>query len=284
MSRNNLNKIQLLIFALFISFALPLQQTVAGAWPQKKGTGYYKLDFRYMSSDKTYSSDGSKVPIPKLTDMTIGMFGSYGITDNLTGFIGFAAFKSVKLDTIPSAFNFDNEVSGFGDINTGIKYGLGKIGNTYFSVKIILGLPTGKSDSDSSLWLGSGDFNQVVGLEIGHSFYPAPFYLNGGVTYNNRTKGFSDEFGYAIEGGYKIIKNLTLIMRFHGQVSMKNGDSNVIGGLYTYENNQQFIAYSAELVYKFAENFGIKGYYESGGKGKNIISTPVISAGIFFTN
>jgi len=284
MSLNKLNNLQLIIFALFITFTLPLHQAVAGAWPQKKGTGYYKLDFRYMSSDKTYSSDGIKVSIPKLTDMTIGMFGSYGITDNLTGFIGFAAFKSVKLDTIPSALNFDNEVSGFGDINAGLKYGLGKIGNTYFSVKIILGLPTGKSEPDSSLWIGSGDFNQTVGLDIGHSFYPAPFYINGGVTYNNRTKGFSDEFGYAIEGGYKIIENLTLIMRFHGQVSMKNGDQNVIGGLYTYENNQQFIAYSAELVYKFSKNFGVKSYYESGGKGKNIISTPVISAGIFFTH
>lgn len=284
MSRNNLNKMQLLIFALFISFTFPLQQAVAGAWPQKKGTGYYKLDFRYMGSDKTYDSDGIKVPIPKLTDMTIGMFGSYGITDKLTGFIGLAAFKSVKLDTIQSALNFDNEVSGFGDINAGLKYGLGKIGNTYFSVKIILGLPTGKSDIDSSLWLGSGDFNQALGFEVGHSFYPAAFYINGGLSYNNRTEGFSDEFVYSIEGGYKIIKNLSLILRFHGQISMKNGDSNVIGGLYTYENNQQFIAYSAELVYKFAENFGVKGYYESGGKGKNIISTPVLSAGIFFTH
>ncbi|MBT8387455.1 MAG: hypothetical protein KJO12_08600, partial [Ignavibacteria bacterium] len=169
MSLINLNKIQLLIFALFISFTLSLQQALAGAWPQKKGTGYYKLDFRYMGSDKTYGSDGIKVLIPKLTDMTIGMFGSYGITDKLTGFIGFAAFKSVKLDTIPSALNFDNEVSGFGDINAGFKYGLGKIGNTYFSVKIILGLPTGKSDIDSSLWLGSGDFSQALGFEIGHS-------------------------------------------------------------------------------------------------------------------
>ncbi len=284
MNLNKLNKTKLLIFALIISLAIPLYQAVGGAWPQKKGTGYYKLDFRYMSSNKTYNSDGDKVWIPKLQDVTIGLFGSYGITDKLTGFIGVAAFKSVKLDTVSSAVSFDTDVSGFGDINVGLKFGLGKIGKTVFSTKIIFGLPTGKSDPDSSLWLGSGDFNQAVGVEIGHSFYPAPFYINGGVTYNNRSKGFSDEFGYAIEGGYKIIKNLTLIMRFHGQVSMNNGDQNVIGGLYTYENNQQFLAYSAELVYKVTKNFGVKGYYESGGKGKNIISTPVISAGIFFTH
>ena len=284
MSRNKLNKMQLLIFTLIIFFTLPYHFANAGAWPQKKGTGYYKLDFRYLGSSKTYNANGVKVSIPKLNDITLGFFGSYGITERLTGFIGFAGFKSVKIDTPSTAVNFENEVSGFGDINAGLKYGLGKIGKTYFSAKIILGLPTGKSNSDSSLWIGSGDFNQAVGFEAGHSFYPAPFYINGGVSYNNRTKGFSDEFGYAIEAGYKIIRNLTLIMRFHGQVSMKNGDSNVTGGLYTYENNQQFIAYSAELVYKVSNNFGVKGYYESGGKGKNIISTPVISAGIFFTH
>jgi len=237
-----------------------------------------------MSSNKTYDSDGDKVWIPKLQDMTIGLFGSYGITDKLTGFIGIAAFKSVKLDTVSSAVSFDTDVSGFGDINVGLKFGLGKIGKTVFSTKIIFSLPTGMSDPDSSLWLGSGDFSQALGIEAGHSFYPAPFYINGGVTYTNCTEGFSDELVYAIEGGYKIIDNLSLIMRFHGQISMQNGDSNVIGGLYTYENNQQFIAYSAELVYKVTKNFGVKGYYESGGKGKNIISTPVLSAGIFFTH
>ena len=80
------------------------------------------------------------------------------------------------------------------------------------------------------------------------------------------------------------MKNLSLIVRFHGQVSMDNGDANVIGGFGVYSNNQQFIAYNAELAYKFTDNFGVKGYYESGGAGKNIISAPVLNVGMFFTN
>ena len=43
MRLNKLNKLQLLIFALFISLMLPLQQSIGGAWPQKKGTGFYKI-------------------------------------------------------------------------------------------------------------------------------------------------------------------------------------------------------------------------------------------------
>ena len=284
MSRYKLNNLQLIILVLILALALPLHQAAGGAWPQKKGTGYYKLDFRYMSSSKLYNSEGVKVSIPKLQDMTIGLFGSYGITDKLTGFIGVAAFKSVKLDTVSSAVNFDTDVSGFGDINVGLKYGIGKIGKTVFSTKIIFGLPTGKTEPDGALWTGSGNFSQAVGVEIGHSFYPAPFYINGGATYKNRIKGFSDEFSYILEGGYKIIKNLTFIVRFHGKISLKDGDSNIIGGFGTYMNDQQFIAYNTELVYRVTKNFGVKGYYESGGKGRNIVSTPVISAGIFFTH
>ena len=65
---------------------------------------------------------------------------------------------------------------------------------------------------------------------------------------------------------------------------MKFQPYQTVGGFGTFMNNQQFIAYNAELVYKVTKNFGVKGYYESGSNGKNIISTPVISAGIFFTH
>jgi hypothetical protein len=114
--------------------------------------------------------------------------------------------------------------------------------------------------------------------------YPVPAYFNLGVSYSNRSNGFSDQFNYAIEAGYRFFKNLSLIVRFHGQVSFENGDENIYGGFGTFSNNQQFIAYNAELVYKFANNVGIKGYYESGTNGKNIISAPVFNVGIYFTN
>ncbi len=122
------------------------------------------------------------------------------------------------------------------------------------------------------MWTGSGDYHQTLGLEYGYSLWPIPAYLNAGVAYTNHTQGLSDAFNYGIEAGYTIIKNLSLILRFHGQLSMKNGDPNVKGGFGVYSNNQQYIAYNAELAYKFTNNFGVKGYYESGGAGKNIIS------------
>jgi len=278
------NKLFIIIITLLLISMLPVNQIFAGAWTQKKGTGYYKADFRYLGGNKWYDPNGDKVAIPDFKDITLGVFGSYGINDNLTLMLNAAAFKSVKLDTNTSALGFDNEVSGFGDILVGGKYKLAKFGQSFISGKLLINLPIGESSPDGGLWTGSGDYNQTIGVEYGYSLWPTPAYFNAGVTYTNRTQGFSDEFRYGIEAGYTFIKELSVILRFHGQVSMKNGDPNVKGGFGVYSNNQQYIAYNAELAYKLSDNFGVKGYYESGGAGKNIISAPVINVGLFFTN
>ncbi|MGB5289497.1 MAG: hypothetical protein WBQ32_05165 [Ignavibacteriaceae bacterium] len=278
------NNLLLIATMLILVLAVPVDQIFAGAWTQKKGTGYYKSDFRYLGGNKIYDLNGDKIAIPDFKDITVGVFGSYGVTDDFTLMLNAAVFKSVKLDTSTVALGFENEVSGFGDILVGGKYKLAKFGQSFISGKLLINLPTGESTPDGGLWTGSGDYHQTIGLEYGYSLWPIPVYLNAGVTYTNRTQGFSDEFRYGIEAGYTIIQNLSLIVRFHGQLSMKNGDENVTGGFGIFSNNQQYIAYNAELAYKFTDNFGVKGYYESGGAGKNIISAPVINVGLFFTN
>jgi len=278
-----IHKWQFISFALIITLLFSTQQTNAGAWPLKKGKGYYKIDFRYLTGDKIYNNDGNKIPVPKFTDITVGIFGSYGFTNNLTGFINVAPFHSASVDTSSFINGSETSLKGFGDLSIGLKYGLFKIEKTIISGKIIAGIPTAKSSPDGGLWIGRNDFNQSVGIEAGTSFYPVPIYLTGGITFNNRSKGFSDEFRYMIESGYKFSSKFLLIVRFHGQISLKNGDSSVKGGFGVFSNNQQYIAYNAELNYKFTGNIGIKAYYESGTKGKNIISAPVINAGIFFT-
>ena len=278
---NNLSVFSMIILLILLS---PANEMFAGAWTQKKGGGYYKADFRYIGGNKIYNSNGDKVVIPDFKDMTVGVFGSYGITDNLTLMMNAAVFNNVQLDATTDSIGFDNEVKGFGDIFIGAKYRIAKFGQSVISGKFLLNLPTGVSTPDGGLWTGSGDYYQTVGLEYGYSLWPITGYLNAGVSYTNHTQGLSDAFNYGIEAGYTIIQNLSLVLRFHGQLSMNNGDPNVKGGFGVYSNNQQYIAYNAELAYKFTNNFGVKGYYESGGAGKNIISAAVINVGLFFTN
>ncbi len=104
---NNLSVFSMIILLILLSQA---NEIFAGAWPQKKGTGYYKADFRYLSGNKIYNSDGEKVAIPDFTNMTVGVAGFYGFTDNLTFILNASVYNSVKLDTTTTALGFDNEV------------------------------------------------------------------------------------------------------------------------------------------------------------------------------
>jgi len=265
------------VMLLFISFSF------AGAWPEKKGGGYYKLSFRYLKGNKIYNNSGDKSAIPDFTDITIGFYGTYGLTDNVTLTLNAIPYKSVKLDTTINNIFFDEEVTAPGDLGLGIKYCFLKTGKTIFSSSLKLGFPTGKSSLDGRIWTGRKDFNQTIAFEAGHSFYPSGFYLSELISFSNRNEGFSDEFRYLIEGGYNLGSGFTVIGRFHGLVSLKNGDENVIGGYGIFMNNSQYYAYNIELVYKINKNFGVSAYYESGGGGKNIISAPVINASFFYT-
>jgi len=272
------------VFLLLMCLIIPYELVFGGAWTQKKGGGYYKVNLRYLRGENIYDSDGLKDPIPTFTDITVGLFGSYGLTENLTAFMSVGLYKSTKLDSSSQAFGSDTDVTGFGDISFGLKYGLFKFDKTVISAKLIIGIPTGISTSDGGLWTGSGNSNQLFGIEAGHSFWPSGFYLTEGIAFNNQTSGFSDQFRYYVEGGYRFSSSFLIITRLHGVVSFENGDPKVMGGFGNYENNQQYIAYNAELVYSISSNWGVSAYYESGSNGKNIISAPVLNFGVFFTH
>ncbi len=272
-----------IIIIIVISFTIPVS---GGAWTEKKGGGFYKLSFRYLNADAIYNSSGDKIHSPDFTDVTFGFYGSYGLTDKVSLLMNAALFKSVKLGKNYSTFQTlveDREESGFGDISLGLKYAFAKIDQTVFSTSLKLGLPTGESSVDGDLWTGHKDFNQTISIEAGHSFYPFRMYVSGLIAFTNRNEGFSDEFRYLIECGYNLGSGFSLIGRFHGLVSMKNGNENLIGGYGIFMNNAQYFAYNAELVYKINSIVGASINFESGGGGKNIISAPVFSAGVFYT-
>ena len=77
---------------------------------------------------------------------------------------------------------------------------------------------------------------------------------------------------------------MTLILKFKGLQPLKNGDRNKIGGFGVLLNNQRYIAYGAEIIYMLTQNIGISAFYESGTAGRNIVSTPVYTFGVFFSN
>ena len=117
---------------------------------------------------------------------------------------------------------------------------------------------------------------------MGHSLYPVPAYFNVDIGFNNRIKGYSDEFLFAFEVGYTFKGKLTAILRLRGLESLENGDDGVSGGMGgLYANNQSYTTYGPELIYSIDERAGISLSAAGATRVKNALSAPVFSLGVF---
>lgn len=269
-----LKSILIIFLFTFVNFA--------GGWTQKKGSGFYKLDFRYLPGKAVYNDDGEKFNLT-IKDISLGFYGEYGITNSLTLFANWLPFQ--KIDSTSNLNSgLMNEISGVSDGGVGLRYLLHNFGSSVLSGVARLNIPIGETETDGNLWLGTGEWNQTVGLEFGHSFYPIPIYTILNLYYRNKSEGFSDELIWGIEAGYLFNKNLAVSGKFHGLNTLNNGDKNKFGGFAIYSNNQKYFAYGIQLIYKPNSGIGFTAGYESGGGGRNIISAPVISTGVFLTH
>ncbi len=274
-----MKKTLLILIFLFITST----EFFAGAWTQKKSSGYFQLGSQLLSAKKAYDADGNKFSIPDFNDITINFYGEYGLTNNFTVIANIPFYRSLKFDGLLPA---GEEVSktGISDSHLGVKIKLKEFSQNVLSVTAMLGIPLGERNDSTGLWTGSEEWNQMVMINFGRSFYPLDFYLSSSVGYNNRTNGFSDEIRYSLEGGYFVIKNkLLLILRLGGVASLKNGSlGNVSGVAGLYANNQNFLAYGPEVHYSITNKIGLIAKFESGAMVKNAPSAIAYGFGIFF--
>ncbi len=262
----------------------------AGAWTQKRGHGFYKLEGRFIYAQRFFEPDGKITDIPTLSDYTSSLYGEYGVSHRLTLIAYVPFYKRIALNRqigAPSGFVYfaGDSVSGFADSDVGLRFGLKQNRATVLSARVMFGLPLGKDEQQNGLLTGDGEFNQLFALELGRSFYPVPLYFSSEVGFNNRTQGFSDEFRYAAELGYTFWGNATLAMKFVGVASLKNGADNVRGGMGgLYANNVSYLALGPSLFFQLNKNFGVTAGIDGATYGQNVLAAPSYSLGIYFKN
>jgi protein XagA len=278
------------ILALIAAVATGLvwtEQAEAGAWTQKQGTGFFKLNSQMLRGDKLREVNGLKSAIPTLADYTASLYAEYGLSDDLTlvGYLPF--FKRITLNEQvgrPSGFVYfaGDEVSGIADAQAGVRYRLLQYGPTVFSAELVLGLPLGDDSQANGLLSGDGEINQRLTLQLGHSLYPVPAYFNIDLGFNNRLKGYSDEVVYSLETGYTIANRAMVILRLSGIESLENGDDSVSGGMGgLYANDQSFLSLGPELVYNVGARSGISLSAVHTLRVRNGLEAPVFSLGVF---
>jgi len=269
---------------LIIIISLPLlsaEHLFGEGWTKKAGKGFYALDFRSLISSKYHDFSGKNIEINSLRDLAINLYSEYGLTDNFTLKINFPFYKILESNNSMGE-SIGNK--GIGDLDLGVRYKIMNFNSTILSASLTFGIPISNDDvyGGNMLPLSDGEYNQIIGIELGHSLYPLPMYLSGSIKFNNRNEGYSDQLKLGIEGGYNIKKNLLLNLRLSFLKSLNNGDKKVESNIIPLQsNNQEYIALKMGILYNFYRNIGIAAAANFGLYAKNILSAPVFSIGIY---
>jgi len=277
-----------LLIGLTLMLSFGINNLYAGAWTQKKNSGFYKLGLRYISANNVYDKDGNKADIPKLTNIFLALYGEYGINEQFTLIANLSLLESINIeDQIDngSIVSKGGSNSGIADSDIGLRYKIWQGEGSIFSTELILGLPIGDTENKLRLYTGDDEFNQIFNILYGQSFYPLPLYLSTQVGFNNRTGGFSDEIRYAAEVGFSFIPSVLLAFKINGTQTLENGNETVLGGGYGFHSNdQKYLALGPELSYSISKSFGLTLGIESATNAANVPSALAYSFGIYFKN
>ncbi|MEM7107276.1 MAG: hypothetical protein AAF519_03545 [Bacteroidota bacterium] len=257
-------------------------------WNKKRNEGFFKLDQTFIISDSFYTPEKDISDITTTGVYISSLYGEFGISNKVTGVFYFPFFFRSTLNELEfsqsGVVEPGDELNSVGDATIGLQYQVLKKGRFSLSSSLVFGIPLGEDMGGRTQLLQSGDgeFNQLLRLHGGYSFYPKPAYLAIGVGFNNRTRGFSDEFHLSVEAGYTVGEKLNLAIKLYNLSSFQNGStSESQTGLFS--NNLEFLSIGPEISYNLHENFGVTGAVFGAFSGRNILASPSFSAGLFYT-
>ncbi len=189
---------------------------VGGAWTQREGGYYLKIDGSFLTTGKELDFRGNRLDIfqerisfddATFSDGGVSGYGEYGVTRKLT-ILGRLPFRRLSSERkVLGGAYFDEKIereitSGFGDLDIGARYGLGFSPLTV-SVQGGMKFPLGydATPDDGGPPLGTGEVDSDIRILAGRGFSSWPVYLSGGIGYRLRGGSYHDEWLYEGEIG-----------------------------------------------------------------------------------
>jgi hypothetical protein len=278
------------ILYLILFLSISISALAGGGWTHKQGHGYFKISQWWVLSDRHYTDQGKIDPNITGGIFNTSIYSEYGFTDRLNGIIYFPFFSRALRYNLYSGTTGDiilpgQAINSIGDADIAVKYGLIQDKKFVLSGTLTLGLPLGNPSGgdDGTLQTGDGEFNQMISFDLSTSLPVGKVntYYSAYAGFNNRTKGFSDEFRYGIEAGAIFFSKLTTIFKLHGVKSLRNGTSNVDNATSIFSNNAEFTAFSVEVAYDITEKVGFSGSLTTPFAGKLIYAGNAYSVGVY---
>lgn len=259
----------------------------AGPWPRKAGKGIVHLGFSTIGYSKVYDDNGRKQPLPvDVRDNVLQLMGEVGLTDNIT------VSLALPLKFLSLRGSLARASNGLGDIDAAVRYCFMNANGMVLSGQALFGLPTGKTNVADGLRLGDGEFNTTLSVLAGRSFYPVSLYLSADAGFNIRTRSFSHDVVFNLEGGYGLLEGrLYLILLVSGRESLSNeptlrpdaspAEMNATS-LGLLGNNVEFLAIIPKIFFKVDPQWGITVSYATALHGRNVAGSVVLAGGVLF--
>ena len=232
-----------------------------GPWVKKKGEAYFQLGGGIIPSTNMLFFNGNDLLYTnrKVTDMNLGLYIEYGLTNKLT-FITEIPFNIVStsntIDTVSILPVLNNgQLAGFGNISITPKYQL-LDRKLKLAGAIKFSLPTGKVDNSIGLRTAYETLGIMPMLDLGYSKNKFYTFIEAG--YNYRID-LADDFKFEFELGYKVYKNVYVILNFNSKFSTFDSSQPISLNEQTgiYANGQEYSALTLKLSTPLKNNFGI---------------------------
>ena len=248
-----------------------------------------KVGTYWIKGSKYYTPDGRIADITTTGFYSSSFYMEYGITDKLTAIVNAPFYVRSTLNEVRlpngNLVQSGDELNSLGDIDISMKYGWFNNGKIVSAVSLTLGIPSGNPSGGNTMLLQSGDgeFNQLIEGFVSSSFFKGKGFGTATLGYNNRTNGFTNEFRYGIELGYKI-KSFWFIMRSYGVKPLESGVDDFVANNGIFSNRIEFLAYSPEILFEITDRIGVSASAGYAVYGKRILASPSYSFGVYLKN
>lgn len=248
-----------------IALLASVERAEAGPWPTGKGHIYGNVAYEFLETTELATPEGVTETIPEYRLHQIGIYGAYGLTEDLTAVLDRLGFRESSIAEFGSA-------SGIEDLRAGLQVQLGKKGPWLFAARGIVQAPTGNETKGLGILpTGSGAWEGDLRFSFGRSSARGRLYGYGEAGYQLRGKALRDSFLYEGQLGFWISSRALLMGNVRG-VQPFQGEPGE-GGLQSVSGLGDGVTYTVvgpSLIYELSDEWGVQVEAEDAFNAKNL--------------
>lgn len=253
-------------------------------WAKSKGEAYLQLSYNGLNNyNQILTQDETNRQTERLMfDQTIQLYSEVGLAKKLS-LIAFIPFKLIHArESVSQGIGITDKgkLNAFGNIALAVRKGF-SFKQFEHSFQLQTDLPSKSNKLSSGLRSGFDAYTFSSYYSIGKSF-SKKFYA---FTYFGaliRTNGYSNQFRWGIEGGFKIENKLWTIFYIDHLDLIEVNDKQLepqyeANGLYL--DGQMYLSPGLKLIYEWKNNWYLN--FGAGGAliANNVAATPALSVG-----